>query len=344
MIAMNQMRMVCDSTYILDQDQEHRHDTKIAELMGILDECLGDPEQKVVVFSQWERMTRLVAMELEGRGTGFRSLHGSVPSAARKELYDSFNMLPDCRVFLSTDAGSTGLNLQSASILVNLDLPWNPAVLEQRIGRIHRLGQKKNVTIINLIALDSIESRMLNLIGFKSELARGILDAGADTIFMNDDNHKRFMSTVEEIVAMPVDGVDAEVARGGGEEGEAAELEGRDGTASDDVGASGRHAASGKISAEDNDSLAISSKAEGHETAPPDAGELVARGLAFFSDLSRSLSAPGGAKALVASLSEKDPATGKTCIRIPIENEAAAAAALSTLVGLFSALGRGTGP
>jgi hypothetical protein len=76
MINLNQMRMVCDSTYILDQ--KSRHDTKIDELMYILEEALADEELKVVVFSQWERMTRLVARELEEMGVDFAYLHGGV--------------------------------------------------------------------------------------------------------------------------------------------------------------------------------------------------------------------------------------------------------------------------
>ena len=133
------MRMVSDSTFILDQ--ETRYDTKIKELMAILDNVFEAKQEKVVVFSQWERMTRLVKMELEDRKVGFAYLHGGIPGKNRKALLDDFRDKIDCRVFLSTDAGSVGLNLQSASLVVNLDIPWNPAVLEQRIGRVHRHGQ-----------------------------------------------------------------------------------------------------------------------------------------------------------------------------------------------------------
>lgn len=337
LILLNQMRMSCDSTYILDQDIEHRHDTKIDELMSILDESLQDPEQKVVVFSQWERMTRLVAMELDKRGIGYRNLYGGVPSVQRKELFDSFNSLPECRVFISTDAGSTGLNLQSASILVNLDMPWNPAVLEQRIGRIHRIGQQKNVTILNFVSIDTIESRMLDLIGFKSDLARGILDGGEDAIFMGDAKHSQFMSAVEEIIVVPdlsaetgeatVEVVEeasaAAMARTSGnaeEEGEVEQLAGRSGLDRDEESAD---AATGSIV----------------PTVEP--LELVSRGLSFFADLSRSLAAPGGAEALVSALSETDPETGKTYMKIPIEDSAVAAGAMSALAGLFSAISAG---
>ncbi|MGO8694661.1 MAG: DEAD/DEAH box helicase [Rectinemataceae bacterium] len=333
LILLNEMRMVCDSTYILDQDDDHRHDTKIGELMGILEESLGDPDQKVVVFSQWERMTRLVARELEARGIGYRSLHGGVPSAERKELFDSFNNLPECRVFLSTDAGSVGLNLQSASILVNLDLPWNPAVLEQRIGRIHRIGQKRNVTIINLISVDTIESRMLDLIGFKSDLARGILDSGDDSIFMGDDKHRRFMNAVEEIVvATDSEKAPAPVPERAEEEKESKELAGSEAEILDDDA----------VEVASNDIVPPAPGSHLRKDTVPDPGELVARGVSFLADLSRSLAAPGGAKAIVEALSETDPETGATWLKIPVESRAAAAEALSTLTSLFSLISSGS--
>jgi superfamily II DNA or RNA helicase len=200
LVWMSCMRMVCDSTYVLDQDYDKRHDTKVEELLGLLDEALDEPEVKVVVFSQWERMTRLVARELEGRKIGFEHLHGGVPGRKRKEIIERFNSDLFCRVFLSTDAGSTGLNLQAASVLVNLDLPWNPAVLEQRIARIHRIGQGRCVHIVNFVAADTIESRMLSLLGFKADLAEGILDGGEDSIFMADEKYGRFMDNVGKLV------------------------------------------------------------------------------------------------------------------------------------------------
>ncbi len=197
MSALNCMRMVCDSTYILDQTT--RFDTKIAELMSLLDDALTTPGQKIVVFSQWERMTRLVRAELDEREVGYAYLHGGVPSHKRAPLLDDFRDDPACRVFLSTDAGGVGLNLQSASLLINLDIPWNPAVLEQRIGRVHRHGQKRPVNIINLVSKGSIEERMLDVLSFKSSLFAGVLDNGANEIFMGESKFKRFMGSVEQM-------------------------------------------------------------------------------------------------------------------------------------------------
>lgn len=196
-LNLSKMRMVCDSTYIIDQSI--RHDTKISELMTLLEEYLENPENKVVVFSQWERMTRLVSEELSDRNIEHQYLHGGVSASARKKLVDNFAEDPASRVFLSTDAGSVGLNLQSAGMVVNLDIPWNPAVLEQRIGRVFRLGQKQNVTVVNLVASGSIEERMLGLLKFKSALASGVLDDGESAIFLDNDRFSEFIKTVDSL-------------------------------------------------------------------------------------------------------------------------------------------------
>lgn len=183
---LSQMRMVADSTFILEQNLTTRSDVKIAEVMNLLDNVLESGDEKVVVFSEWERMTRLVAMELDKRGIRYEYLNGRVPSKRRGELVDDFTTLPESRVFLSTDAGSTGLNLQVASTLINMDLPWNPAVLEQRIARIFRLGQEKPVQIINLVSKGSIEEGMINKLRFKKSMFEGVLDGGADTVFVDE--------------------------------------------------------------------------------------------------------------------------------------------------------------
>jgi hypothetical protein len=102
-------------------------------------------------------------------------------------------------VFLSTDAGSTGLNLQHASTLVNMDLPWNPAVLEQRIGRVHRIGQARPVRVIYFVAKGAIEEGMLSVLAFKRSLSAGILDGGNGEISLGGSRLNRFMREVENV-------------------------------------------------------------------------------------------------------------------------------------------------
>jgi SNF2 family DNA or RNA helicase len=193
---LGQMRMLADSTFIIDQNQENRHDVKVGEVMNILDDALSDGTAKIVIFSEWERMARLVAMELQSRGISHEFLHGNLSAQKRSELIEHFQSDDNCRVFLSTDTGSTGLNLQKASILINLDLPWNPAVLEQRIGRIYRIGQEEPIQVMNLVSKDSIEESMIERLRFKRSMFEGALDGGDDTIFLSEDRFKGFMESL----------------------------------------------------------------------------------------------------------------------------------------------------
>ena len=198
---LGQMRMLADSTFVVDQDMENRQDVKVGELMNILGDALDGGTAKIVVFSEWERMARLVATELDAAGIRYEFLHGSVPAQKRSELIERFTNDEDCRIFLSTDAGSTGLNLQAASILINIDLPWNPAVLEQRIGRIYRIGQETPIQVLNLVSKNSIEEGMIKRLKFKQSMFEGALDGGDDTIFLSDDQFKGFMSEIAEVTA-----------------------------------------------------------------------------------------------------------------------------------------------
>lgn len=207
---LGQMRMVADSTFVLEQNLTTRSDVKIAEVMNLLDNVLESGDEKVVVFSEWERMTRLVAMELDKRGVRYEYLNGRVPSKRRGELVDDFTTLPESRVFLSTDAGSTGLNLQVASTLINMDLPWNPAVLEQRIARIFRLGQEKHVQIINLVSKGSIEEGMINKLRFKKSMFEGVLDGGADTVFVDESKFKKLMDDLTIVMKATPDAPEVE--------------------------------------------------------------------------------------------------------------------------------------
>ncbi len=195
--ALQNMRMSCNSTYLLDQETDHG--VKADELAALLDDLFADPKAKAVVFSQWTRTHEVVIRRLEARGLGYVCFHGGVPSEKRPALVERFRDDPTCRVFLSTDAGGTGLNLQRASTLVNMDLPWNPAILEQRIARIHRIGQALPVRIINFVAKGTIEEGMLPLLAFKRSLSAGILDGGSGEISLGGSRLNRFMKDVEKV-------------------------------------------------------------------------------------------------------------------------------------------------
>ncbi|HZF08521.1 MAG TPA: DEAD/DEAH box helicase, partial [Thermoanaerobaculia bacterium] len=172
------MRMLCDTPYILDSDC--RLCPKLEELDPILDEVLADPGTKVLVFSEWQRMLELVRERARERGVGFAWHTGAVPQVKRRAEIHRFKDDPLCRLFLSTDSGGVGLNLQAANVVINLDLPWNPARLEQRIARAWRKHQTRPVQVINLVTEDSIEQRMLTLLAGKQALADQVVDGATD--------------------------------------------------------------------------------------------------------------------------------------------------------------------
>ena len=107
-------------------------------------------------------------------------MHGGLGLRARQRIVEQFNTDPDTMLFISTDAGGLGLNLQAASYVINLDLPWNPARVEQRIGRAHRIGQVNPVNVINIIAMNTVEQRVLEILYRKQELFEEILDVELD--------------------------------------------------------------------------------------------------------------------------------------------------------------------
>ncbi len=196
MIALQNMRMSCDSTYLLD----HKTDSgpKADELATLLSEIFEEANTKVVIFSQWLRMHELLVQRFEKRKWEHVLFHGGVPGTQRKGLVDRFREDARCRAFLATDAGGVGLNLQHASVVINMDLPWNPAVLEQRIGRVHRLGQSNPVRVVNFVAKGTIEEGMLGVLKFKQSLFSGVLDGGEKEVFLGGSRLTKFMETVEK--------------------------------------------------------------------------------------------------------------------------------------------------
>ena len=172
------MRMICDTPYILDANC--RISPKLEELERVLAELVAEPDRKIILFSEWERMLFLVRELAEEMGLEFAWHTGSVPQERRRAEIARFKRDPGCRLFLSTDSGAVGLNLQAASAIVNLDLPWNPARLEQRIARAWRKNQMRTVDVINLVTEDSIEHSMLHLLAQKQALADGVLDRDGD--------------------------------------------------------------------------------------------------------------------------------------------------------------------
>jgi len=202
------MRMVCDSTYILDSNTNFG--TKIEEITRLVEEIAEMPDNKIVIFSQWKKMFELLIKELKKRNISHVYLNGDVSASHRKIIIERFQGDPELKVFLSTDAGGVGVNLQSANVLINMDLPWNPAVLEQRIGRIYRLGQKKHINVFNFVAKSSIEHRILYLLDFKKSVFTGVIEEeGKDEVMLEG-----FLESVKALTEVTIDDEDNVQNRG----------------------------------------------------------------------------------------------------------------------------------
>lgn len=176
------MRMSCDSTYLIDK--ETNISPKLNELEDILINKLDLPnnQRKVLIFSEWRDMLRLIGHRLSSSGLGHVTLSGEVAVDKRGALIAEFEQNPECRVFLSTESGGAGLNLQVADTVINFDLPWNPAKKNQRIGRIDRLGQQSpHLLVVNLIAANAIESRIADGILLKQDLFDAVLKESSQT-------------------------------------------------------------------------------------------------------------------------------------------------------------------
>ena len=168
-------RMAADSTFLVDK-QSPGYSSKLDVLDELLEELADEPSRKIVLFSEWTSMLNMIEPLLTKHGIEFVRLEGKVPQKKRQEIVNRFQKDPVCRAIIMTNAGSTGLNLQSANTVINVDLPWNPAILEQRIARAHRMGQKRPVHVYILVTEDTIEEKLLGTLAAKSELASAALD------------------------------------------------------------------------------------------------------------------------------------------------------------------------
>jgi superfamily II DNA or RNA helicase len=174
-MALLMCRMAANGTFLVDKVAPG-WSTKLERLDELFEGIAREPDRKVILFSEWTTMLDLIEPLLEKRKLGFVRLDGSVPQKQRAELVFRFQSDPKTRLFLSTNAGSTGLNLQAANTIINVDLPWNPAVLEQRIARAHRMGQSRNVSVFLLVTEGTLEENLLTTLSAKRDLALAALD------------------------------------------------------------------------------------------------------------------------------------------------------------------------
>jgi SNF2 family DNA or RNA helicase len=158
------LREICDSSGLISGAH---HSSKLDELKRIMEEL---PEgDKIVVFSEFRRMTDEIVRALKQYSPMY--LHGGTVDEHRSRIRKQFAAVDDNRILVMTSAGERGLNLQCAGILVNFELPYNPARLKQRIGRLWRIGSEhETVRVLNMVTEDTFEDRVLALLNTKEKL------------------------------------------------------------------------------------------------------------------------------------------------------------------------------
>jgi superfamily II DNA or RNA helicase len=175
---------------------------KLLELRQLVRQLVIDQGRKVVIFSQWRRMLSLSHWAV-GDILAEQSLRAGFFTGAENQRRRTQNIVefhddPAFRILFLSDAGGVGLNLQrAANSVINLELPWNPAVLEQRIGRIYRIGQKQPIDVYNLVCEEGIESRIADLVGNKQAFFKGLFDGDSDSV--NFDQAGSFLSRVRKL-------------------------------------------------------------------------------------------------------------------------------------------------
>ena len=183
-------QLCCDPSIIMDNYDGAK--SKLESLYEILEESLSGGN-RVIVFSQYVRVLRSIALSLRKKNIEYFYLDGQTPGKERVELAERFND-GEREVFLaSLKAGGTGLNLTGANVVVHFDLWWNPAVEAQATDRAHRIGQNKAVEVIKLVANGTIEEKIMKIQEKKKNLIENLMDI--------DDMEKSLIAemTIEEV-------------------------------------------------------------------------------------------------------------------------------------------------
>jgi SNF2 family DNA or RNA helicase len=168
-------RMAANSTFLVDKVPPG-YSSKLVEFENLIDQLVEEEDRKIVLFSEWTTMLNLIEPLLSKRKLSYVRLDGSVPQKKRQGLISQFQKERNFKLFITTNAGAIGLNLQAANTVINVDLPWNPAMLEQRISRVHRMGQKKPVQAFLLVTEETLEEKLLGTLSAKHNLALAALD------------------------------------------------------------------------------------------------------------------------------------------------------------------------
>lgn len=171
---------------------------KVARLLSLLDEV----RDKLVLFTQFRATQELLARELQQAGHAISVFHGGLTRVQKEAAITAFK--GSANILLCTEAGSEGRNLQFAHALCNFDLPWNPMKIEQRIGRLSRIGQSRDVLVYNLVAAGTVESAVLHVLDAKLSMFELVIGE-IDMILGNMEGDREFQDIVADLWAGSAD-------------------------------------------------------------------------------------------------------------------------------------------
>lgn len=171
-ISLDIKEEIAQLTAIIDvakQAEFQYRDVKVEPLLGLVDDLYAeDSHRKIIVFTEFVATQNYLRDLLTGRGYSISTLNGSMSIDERNTVLAEFKSNTD--ILISTDAGGEGLNLQFSNCVINFDLPWNPMKIEQRIGRVDRIGQQRDVVVFNFVLADTVENRVRDVLEEKLDV------------------------------------------------------------------------------------------------------------------------------------------------------------------------------
>jgi len=178
--GLTRLRQLCCHPSLFVEDYKGGS-AKFEQLLEILEEARLTG-RRVLVFSQFTGMLNIIGQSLLRSGRSYFYLDGSTPPKERVELCDRFNEGEEDLFLISLKAGGTGLNLTGADTVILYDLWWNPAVEQQAADRAHRMGQKREVQVLRLVAKGTIEEKMYDLQLRKQDLVDEMIQSGSEAV------------------------------------------------------------------------------------------------------------------------------------------------------------------
>ncbi len=193
-------RQACNALELCDPKAKKKASPKLDEFEALVGEIVSQGTSKILVFSEWVEMLHLAAERLDALQIPYLMLHGGIPTARRPALLERFREDSSFRVLLSSDAGGLGLNLQVASYVIHLDLPWNPGKLDQRTARAHRLGQTRGVSVTYLVSELGMERGIEGTLAGKRAVREAALDASCQVDELQAPSFAVFLRQLREVL------------------------------------------------------------------------------------------------------------------------------------------------